>query len=421
MSGSSGTDYSQQNSSQYAFTDLASISSIVVASVSHSFVSTDVGNLLNIASGTGFTAGFYQIVSVAAGQATLDRSPGTVGVGGNYAVGGSLATLDTVMTRAGAYSQTNGVNGNVIWLKGTLTLTAGNQNFDLAIFSVVGYGSTRGDGAQATIQTSTNSVYVLAPGNAGFTCIYQNIIMVSTAGSPGNCIDFASNAVSYLILINCKISGFAEAVAAGSAACFHFAAFNTEITGQTSHGLQFYYLTSGLCWGCFIHANVGDGIRITGNPGGSSPGGLKLAFTVVYGNDYGIRNLIDAIGSQALDIALVSSVVAGNTHDGITQQGTGSNYGQMLSLLNAIIYGNGGYGIDMATSPLSSTIAVAIGSNNAFGANSSGDRNGFPTLPGDVSLTGDPFTNAAGGDFSLNGTSGAGAACKAAGFQSTLF
>ncbi len=38
----------------------------------------------------------------------------------------------------------------------------------------------------------------------------------------------------------------------------------------------------------------------------------------------------------------------------------------------------------------------------------------------DVTLTGDPYTNLAGHDFSLNATAGAGAACRAAGFPGTL-
>src|SRR5260221_6595295 len=80
--GASGTDYSQQDTAQYSASDLTSISSLVVSSASHNFVATDVGHIINIASGTGFTVGFYEIVSVGSNQATLDRSPGTVGTGG---------------------------------------------------------------------------------------------------------------------------------------------------------------------------------------------------------------------------------------------------------------------------------------------------------------------------------------------------
>ena len=91
--GAAGTDYSQSNSPGFSGTDLTSVSSLVVSSASHNFVSTDVGNIVQITSSTsGFTTGFYQIVSVSANQATFDRSPGTVGVGGVWAEGGSLLT-----------------------------------------------------------------------------------------------------------------------------------------------------------------------------------------------------------------------------------------------------------------------------------------------------------------------------------------
>src|ERR1019366_10060543 len=89
---SPGTDYSQQNSAQYSGTDGTAASTAAFTSASHSFVSADVGNLVNIASGSGFTAGFYTIVSVATGIATLDRSPGA-GTGAHYAGGGGLGSF----------------------------------------------------------------------------------------------------------------------------------------------------------------------------------------------------------------------------------------------------------------------------------------------------------------------------------------
>ena len=57
---------------------------------------------------------------------------------------------------------------------------------------------------------------------------------------------------------------------------------------------------------------------------------------------------------------------------------------------------------------------------NAYYNNTNGARNDYPTFATDVTLTADPFTNDAGGVFTLNTTAGGGAACKAAGFQSTL-
>src|SRR4051794_28898639 len=82
VAGATGTDYSQQNSPQYNAADLsgtnANTATPAVTSASHSFVGADVGNLIHITAGTNWTAGFYQIVSVAAGAATLDRACASV-------------------------------------------------------------------------------------------------------------------------------------------------------------------------------------------------------------------------------------------------------------------------------------------------------------------------------------------------------
>jgi hypothetical protein len=68
----------------YDFTDLVidAANAAKVTSASHNFVSTDVGRVLRVDSGTGFTAGTYRIVSVASNAATLDRAVGTLGSSG---------------------------------------------------------------------------------------------------------------------------------------------------------------------------------------------------------------------------------------------------------------------------------------------------------------------------------------------------
>src|SRR4051812_7511364 len=80
--GTCGTNYALQDSPQWSFGDLASTSAsswLVVTSASHTFVASDCGNLIHIISGTNFTAGWYEILSVSGGAATLDRACGSVG------------------------------------------------------------------------------------------------------------------------------------------------------------------------------------------------------------------------------------------------------------------------------------------------------------------------------------------------------
>ena len=88
-----------------------------------------------------------------------------------------------------------------------------------------------------------------------------------------------------------------------------------------------------------------------------------------------------------------------------------------LSIGNSIFYGNGGWGVNM---PSSQIIAPPMNYNNAYGSNTSGNRNNVPVGTNDVTLTANPWTNSSSGDYSLNSTSGGGAALKGLGYPSTF-
>ncbi len=96
ITGSSGTDFSQQNAAQVAYTDLVidPVTNTNITSVGNPFGATDVGNCIRITGGTGFTTGLYYVVSVTTLVATLDRAVGTTSsTGGTGNLGGALATL----------------------------------------------------------------------------------------------------------------------------------------------------------------------------------------------------------------------------------------------------------------------------------------------------------------------------------------
>src|SRR3990172_522671 len=78
VTGASGTDRSQQAAAQIAYTDLViGGTTTELTSAAFPFSAAEVGNILNVTGGTGFTTGWYQVVSVAAGVATKDWSVGT--------------------------------------------------------------------------------------------------------------------------------------------------------------------------------------------------------------------------------------------------------------------------------------------------------------------------------------------------------
>jgi hypothetical protein len=119
-----------------------------------------------------------------------------------------------------------------------------------------------------------------------------------------------------------------------------------------------------------------------------------------------------AVASEQYETAVIGNTLHNNTGDGIrvTTALSGSN----ARILNNIITNNGGYGINLTTgaTALNDRLIRGMFDYNAFYSNTSGARNAYSAGAHDVTLTGDPYTNAAGKDFSLNSTAGAGAAAK---------
>jgi len=113
-----GTDFSQQNTPQITFSDLVigNPSNTTVTSAGNPFGATSPGNFIHVTGGTGFTVGWYEILSVSGTTATLDRVVGTAGsTGGTGKLGGSMASPGKV---AGLMT-----GGNVCYIKNTGTYT----------------------------------------------------------------------------------------------------------------------------------------------------------------------------------------------------------------------------------------------------------------------------------------------------------
>jgi hypothetical protein len=151
VTGASGTDYSQQNAAQYNLTGASN--GAASATVSHASASADmVGNIAHIISGTNFTPGWYEIISVVAGVSiTFDRNCTTgAGASGVINIGGALSLNGTGTGISDDAFFESLIAGNKVWIKsGSYTVTAvaittaaGTAS---APINVEGYNSTRGD------------------------------------------------------------------------------------------------------------------------------------------------------------------------------------------------------------------------------------------------------------------------------------
>jgi hypothetical protein len=420
VAGASGTDLSQSDAAAYSGTDLAvdATTNTKVTSAGHSFVAADVGNLLNISAGASWTTGFYQIVSVAAGAATLDRSPAAVGVtGGTYAVGGALATLGKL---AGAM-----VASNKAFVKaGTGYAVTSTPNFTQAVtpaptapFSrLVGYTTTRGDGGRATITLSTNAgLFGLRFTGAGWQAENFSIDCASLGSSTGVLLQGGD-----CVARNVKVANFTAYGFECEGSPEHV--LDCEVTGGTSAATAgvFFNSVTGEAVRCWVHDNACTGIS-----GGSSV--HRVSWNLVTNNS--------GASSDGIRWSQLSSIVTGVTHNtvhgsgrhGLNNVGTGPPTDVRDNLLTS----NGGFGFVGASA--AGLPAHPFYDGNAYWNNTSGARSNCDDTTAnpqdgvapyanvlDVTLTGNPYTNSAGGDFTLNNTAGAGAACRAAGTPGAL-
>jgi hypothetical protein len=99
--------------------------------------------------------------------------------------------------------------------------------------------------------------------------------------------------------------------------------------------------------------------------------------------------------------------------------GHGFSVVDRASLINCLATGNAHYGFTNSSgADFQSRLYNCAGYNNTSG-NYDGNFLTTNNNIGFVALSGDPFNNAAGGDFSLNNTAGAGASCRSAGFPTS--
>jgi hypothetical protein len=413
VTGSAGTDWSQQNAAQYSLTNGVTNGTTLVATVSAT--ADMVGNIAYIAGGTGsITAGWYQVVSEVLGVSiTVDRSTGlTAGTGVTINIGGALSTI--------VQANTNATIANVIWIKATgtttvtsaLTVTLVSNGAPGNPYSFIGYSSTRGDNGQITWTTATNSIN-LVEFTAAFNVLFENIVFTDTAGTPGDgLLAKTSGSTQSVYVENCSFSGFNNAINGDWAVAWAFQGLyllNSRITASTSRGL--FNSGNTYVYGSMIDNNGSDGAYWDG--GNSAASWWIIENSILYnnaGNGYVQAN------AAATGVTVISN------SDFSTNGAAGILVGNALSpaayISTSIFDANTTYGISAGAS--GSTIVPFVGYKNGFYNN--GTAPIAPTIApgiGTITLSASPYVSL-GTNFALNNTSGGGAALKSAGFPSTI-
>lgn len=402
--GKFGVDYSQGGTTPCQITDAVTTgASTTITSASNKFHKAMVGNLCYITGGTGaITAAVYEIVSdTGVGTIVVDRSAGlSTGTGATLNVGGCLASPgmsgswhvagNHIFIKNATYTTTtasSNVSGGVV----TLTVTAAAANAT----NVFGYNSFRTDGPKTTSRPTFKA------GVASST-----LFTVPSA-----------TRINYLIL-----DGNSQTTTKA-----------ISFTGVS--GGAFYVSAKGCTAGAFVGTNVGNTFfcdATTTSTTAAFSGLEQMDFCVAWSNT--ITGFSLGTSSTRANYCL-SVNNSGASSDGFTFTAAQA----VQAFTNCTTYNNGRDGFRLLSQTLSTPVCInclsvsnagkGFGNNNTtsdnqlyvacFAYNNGTDFESTITQDskfGCQVLTGTPFTNAAGNDFSLNNTAGAGAVVRAASF-----
>lgn len=399
-----GVDRSQADTPHVAI-DNATITTSITTNVitftggTYSPSSTDVGNYVKMLTGTNVTVGYYRITAQTATTWTMDRNVVTSGTTTNATgnMGGAAVAIGDVNGAA--------VAENIVWVKGTLaaltsglTMFGGSATPNAAPSVICGYSTTRGDGGRAILSTSSAITMFTCAGNN------QHIYNLELDGN-----DTGLTAISFTngsesrgnVVANCYIHEWSTK----GLNLLRALAYNCRVSDMKAAATCAFDVVNGAAYDCIADANPCHGFSFVS----ANTTNAALVRCVAYNNTGASVdgfNLENCLGQ----VVVMNCVSMSNGRDGIGVNG--SYIG--CSLLNNILISNGGYGIRFPAN--GRRIASPDINYNAFYNNTTGARLGIVAGANDVTLTGDPFTNAAGLDFSLDNTANEGAACRAAGF-----
>lgn len=409
--GASGTDYSQQNTAQYALTNGVTNGTTTVGTASAS--ASMVGNLAYIAGGTGsITGGWYQITAASAGVSiTVDRATGlTAGTGVTINIGGALGTLSKLATVMAAANKAFVRNDGTYAPAANISFNNGfGPNSSNNATRIYGYTSTRGDGGQVPVafNTVTTGYGITLAGNG---VALFNFSVTCNGNSHGGIRLQASQTRAH----NCKVTNSGSSVYGisieGSNASTRFCEVSGMLTG-TNGGIG-HQVGGALSYRCWVHDGVGPGIDIQG--------GFSL-FSVS-------SNMTGSTVGDGFRTSSFAGPICCTSYKNARHGCYGDSSSDWFIALSNIFSENGGYGLSVQNA----IPADPMWDGNAYYNNTSGTRHNVDDISNgnngstpytnvsDVILSADPFVAKASNDFRLNTTAGGGAACRGTGVPTTL-
>ena len=394
--GGGGSDLSQSDSPAMTSSTLNCPNSTTLTSTGGGFTSAMVGNVICVAG----TAYFEIVAYTSATAVTIDRAPGTL-TNASGRVGGASAALGLVCAAVPAASA---AGANVIYVKAgtyvagthfTNRVTPTNVGHFLNHHLVTGYNATRGDATAPCVTIDANdgnydAVYstkaywrwefLTATGRgAGVPTYAKTGFNADTSGDNNvfyrclstNTGSFGFRAVGNAVFfISCEATGFGLVTAA--------AGFGWGNTGAP-----------GAAYGCYAHDGAGAGFNSWSTYAPTLSHCIADAATT-----HGFfRNYSSVSG-------IVSYTFCSAYGCGGSGFYTESSTSGMTLVHNCIAVNNTGFGIGANSGGKTRTILLG----SAFFGNSGGEIDTNTIVQETVTrvtLTADPFKNAANGDFRL--------------------
>lgn len=393
--GATGTDRSQQDAAQVTIDNSSIVCSTPAANSNvltfvsgYAPTSADVGNVVQIAGGTNVNADFYEITAQTSTTWTLVSRGGqnltTAGGAGSAITGAMGGALGSPGKAAGAIAA-----GNKVWVKsGTYSITTATPNVSGGCINTTakdgsnasmtrwqGYGSARGDWGTPPVLRLSGGVSSVSIWNFN-THTAEHVFNITLDGNGQTSSIGFSNGGPGCVMYKCKTTNCTTGFNFPSTSC---SAFLCEAVGCTTGFASnstnaFYY--------CYAHGCT-NGFSING------------AFQVTHGCISANNSGIGFFTNGSAGRILTACTAASNGSHGFDL----SSDDRGVTLINCLSCGNGGWGYNSG-----GVIDGLLLNNCAGGGNTSGNYNAGNLLNvlNFVALTGDPFTNAAGGDFSLN-------------------
>lgn len=408
-----GVAYNVQSSTQLSLTDIACSNTTTVTSETGGFTAAMVSNAIRITGG-GATSGYYIITAQTDTKTiTVDRTPGTV-TNGTGKVGGAAATIARVANSSNATGDKIAA-GNLIWVRGSGTVDPSSPDYDITGYIVPEAG------------TDVLPIRMIGmngrPHYRGYGLLLHSVVhwridymMFSASGNFSN-YDGIIHGFTFA-LYNCRFNlnnQWMIGIKGGSHSVIHV--INCEVDGGTTTpslfeepgnlaGITLGPGFGGVVAGCYIHHCRGHGLVTTDFNGGCF-----------------VNNIVSACAANGIVIQVdhgAPAQVMGNVIDGNKRHGILCNQRALSRsvIMNNIISNHteatfSGISISNGTAEANTKIPFFLGMNAFF--NNTTHYAGICAASSDIFCTADPYSNKAGGDFTLNNTAGGGALLRDAG------